>query len=481
MPERRQRRFPNIRFLPWLMLVAIGIAYSSTIVGPMGMHYVPMDQESAWLTFVVRATVWVNNGSDQRADWMGNLCMLIPFGCLLTAVIAPRRGAGPFTMLVALLLSTVFILAVKYAQLYFPPRTVTLNYMVAQVMGATIGIALFGLSHAHLVRLAWRRAGGARETLRTLLIVYMTAIFVFLLMPLDFALSADDLSYQWDRVPAGLLLLPGAGRSSIIQAALLATSALAMVPCGMLMVLAPRSRNRPFRAALAHGIAWQTAVFLLSLFVLSATPTLIALPVRIIGTAVGIRIMHWVIRQDPIALRQLLARWSWLAIPPYLFLLASVNGLVSTHWLSIDEARAAVHWLGLLPLYDYYIVSKADAAKNIVAHTVMYLPVGLLVWVRGSRPSLAFLLALLLAAVVETGRYFRPGLEGDINDVVLAAFAAMLTAELMPAVWHMLASVTLPHLVSNPAQGPGWRERAAAARLLEARAKRGADAEVENY
>ena len=176
-----------------------------------------------------------------------------------------------------------------------------------------------------------------------------------------------------------------------------------------------------------------------------------------------------------------MARWSLLPVPIYLVLLASVNGLVSRHWLSLDDAIAAHYPLGLLPLFNLYIVTKAAAAKNIVAHLVMYAPLGLLAWARGIRPHWAFCWALLLATAVEACRFFRPGLQGDVNDIAVAAFTALLTAKLMPSVWHMLEAITLPRLVRVTAHGLGWRERAAAARLREATVKSTPDAEVENF
>jgi len=53
----------------------------------------------------------------------------------------------------------------KFGQLYFPPRTVTLNYITAQSLGAILGVVLFQLSHTTLYpRLAaqWRVAGELR-------------------------------------------------------------------------------------------------------------------------------------------------------------------------------------------------------------------------------------------------------------------------------------------------------------------------------
>ena len=215
MPDRRTRRSSNMHFLPWLLLYSLMVAYGSTVIGPKGINYVPMDPSDALREFTKRAFVWVNNGSDQRADWMGNLAMFVPFGFMMLGSVAPRlnRGIGAsIATFVAFLLSVVFLMGVKYAQLFFPPRTVTLNYMVAQASGALIGIVLYQLAHNQLVRLLWRRAGGYRETLRSLLWLYCAALCVFLLMPLDFALSLDDLMVRVDRVPTLLFHITGEGR-----------------------------------------------------------------------------------------------------------------------------------------------------------------------------------------------------------------------------------------------------------------------------
>jgi hypothetical protein len=68
------------------------------------------------------------------------------------------------------------------------------------------------------------------------------------------------------------------------------------------------------------------------------------------------------------------------------------------------------------------------------------MPVGILLWLRYGEPGVrrAFGVAALLSLVVEVARYFRPGLEGDPNAVVVGGLAAALAARLMPAVWSML-------------------------------------------
>ena len=53
------------------LLYAVLIVYGSTIIGPAGMNYVPLDSTEALHRLL--AMPLVNNDSSQRSDWMGNL------------------------------------------------------------------------------------------------------------------------------------------------------------------------------------------------------------------------------------------------------------------------------------------------------------------------------------------------------------------------------------------------------------------------
>lgn len=439
------------RFLPWALVCALLIAYSSTVVGPTGLNFVPLDPAGAWREFLARALTWVSLGSDQRADWVGNLLLYVPFGFLLAGVTAPgpdadrSRLAAIGAACVAFMLALAFVLAVKFAQLFFPPRTVMLNYVVAQGVGAAIGILAFALARARTGRPLWRGLGSPRENLRLALGLYAAAMVVFVLMPLDFALGTEDLRVQLARLPDIVSAVPGAGRPLPVRAALLVAGAVAMAPLGVLLVLGPGGRNRSTAVATAWGFGAMLLLLALAALLVSGTPALVSVPIRTAGIAAGAWSLRWFQRQDIDRLLFTLRRLSVWAIAPYLLLLLAVNGLLSTQWQTPAEAAEAIYLLGLLPLFDYYIVSKAAAAANIVAHAVMYAPIGVFVWLNGARQATAAVAALLLALAVEAGRYLRPGLEGDVNAVAVAALAAWLTARAMPAFWRLIKDVARAH------------------------------------
>jgi VanZ family protein len=431
-------------------LYALLIVYASTVIGPTGLNFVPMDPAEA-LTRLLAVHI-VDNGSDQRADWVGNMMMLVPLGFLLAGAFSRRPSGGrvgltPAGAVLALLIAFAFIVAVKYAQLFFPPRTVTLNYIIAQSSGAVIGVGLFGLLGPTLGGLG--QPDQPLKSLRLLLWLYAGALVIFLLEPLDFALNAEDLASRFDALPATITAISGEGRPPFVRAAILMASVLAFVPVGMLLTLRGGDRPRVGRSAAeaaALGLCCTALIYALTALTLSGSPTLIAVPMRTAGVALGAMGMHALTRWDAAAIRRVLVRLTPLAIPAYLAALAVVNGLASRHWTTPEAGFAGIGPRNLIPLYNYYIVSKAQAASSLAAHALMYAPVGVFAWllVRGGGRGVAAVAGLLLAAVIEGGRLLRPGLQPDINAIPLAALSAWVAAAIMPDLWRMLEAIARP-------------------------------------
>jgi len=443
--KRTPLPLPSHRHYGWFGLgYAVLALYSSTVIGPTGLHFVSLDPVEAFHHFL--GTRFVASGSDQRADWMGNLLMLVPFGFLVAGMIWPRRAALRLLAAIGtMLICMAVILAIKYLQLFFPPRTVTLNYIVAQGVGAAIGCAGFAVWQERIGPSVSRR--NPIVALVLVLRLYFAALLVFLLMPLDFALNPEDLWAQAARLPDTVQALPGADRPLAVRVMLIAAASAAFIPVGMLSVLVRTGVYRVRRGLLAvtvRGLAITTGIFVVSTSVMGAAPIMGSILYRTAGVVAGAAMLRWLTRQDATRLRHILRGLVPWMIPPYLLALLLVNRLLSLHWLSPAGAIEQAHPRSFLPLFDYYIVSKADAAKNIVAHAVMYLPIGAGLWLRDPEPRGvrgAFWLAALLSFAVELGRCFRPNMQGDVNAVVLAGLSAMAAAGLMPIVWSMLATL----------------------------------------
>jgi VanZ family protein len=434
------------------LLYALLIAYASTVIGPLGFNYVPIDPHEA-LSRLIHIP-YVENGSDQRSDWMGNLAMLVPMGFLLTGFLSPRHRLSVTGAIAALILCAAFILAVKYAQLFFPPRTVSLNYVIAQSVGALCGVILFGGLRDHLAALS--RESHPLETLRLILAIYTALVLLFFLTPLDFALNARDLAVQLDRLPDSFTAITGDGRPTVVRAVLIVADIVAMMPAGALLTFMGRPRlfiGRSTAAATGLGFLAMFAVYALTILVISGAPSLPAVAFRTLGVALGASTMRALTRQSAESVRHGVAMWVPWIVPIYLLGLAAVNGLLSSDWTTPEAGYAAMGQRSLFPLYNYYIVSKSSAAKNIAAHVVMYAPIGVMVWLRAKHDGgrgVAFVLASLLSLAVEFGRLLRPGLEGDINAVPLAGISAWAAAAAMPAVWRIVGAVAIGRGIPLP-------------------------------
>ena len=435
----------NIRFRRGLaraaLLYALAIAYVSLVLGPDGFNFVPLTVEDAWKAFL--AMPYFANDSDQRADWVSNLLMLVPLGFTLAGALWPSERSALRLMSAAGTLAGcgVFVLAVKFAQLYFPPRTVSLNYVIAQFIGSLAGVILYWATDRVAGRFAGRYEVSWRNALMGALAVYSAALVLFWMFPLDFVVSGADLRARIGELPDILLSWPGEGRPIFHRIILVIAGALISVPIGMLLVVGGcRSAGR----LLAAGFMIVTAAFVPTLFVMNAAPSLWAIAYRTAAVCAGGAVMVQLERADLARLRSAAARFVAPAVLPYLALVIYVNGLITPQWLTPREALSTLDVNGLLPFYHYYIVSKAHALQSAVVHAATFAPIGVMIWLRfdnrGGSAAWAAALGLLFSLAIEIGRWFKPGLQPDFSDCIVAAAAAALSVKALPYLWTMLES-----------------------------------------
>src|SRR5271166_2032998 len=353
MAERRPALDRRARFAGWAIAYAVAIAYVSLVLGPIGLNFVPLDPALAWREML--ATPYLINGSDQRADWVANLLMLIPLGVVATGMFWPRQqrlrwlAAGA-----AFCCCLVLVVAVKYLQLFFPPRTVSLNYIAAQSLGSLVGVALFWMSSDRLFSISRGISGQGRRPLLIACGIYAVALLLFYLFPFDFALSAEDFRERTAVLPHMLQSWTGEGRSTPLRVLLVLADTAATVPLGVMLALMSRRRS-VFGIAVA-GFVMMCVVTVLTMLVLTAAPSLPALFYRTVGIVAGAAMVRWLEGQDPVRWRNLLARLVPLMILPYVLAVAFASDLLSPHWRTVPDALAALDKFGLLPFYHHYIV-----------------------------------------------------------------------------------------------------------------------------
>jgi VanZ family protein len=412
-----------------------------------------LDPAEAWKTF--RATQFFDNGSDQRPDWIANLLLTMPLGFFAGGFAMSRRDTASRVpgVVLALLLCLTVVFAVKYAQLFFPPRTVSLNYIVAQSLGVCIGTVAFPMIHAKAPVLA---ALDDRARLKLLLDLSIAGFVAFALFPFDIVLSASDLTERLSELARSLMAQPWPERSTVMRGILAAAAVASAIPVGMRLAMRRDKPSLP-RVALV-GTGWMLLLLAVSALMLSTNASLATLALRVLGLVAGASVLRWLQSQDLERGRLALARLVPLLAVAYLLLLAYVQDLLQPHWRTPAEALAELDPRAMLPLWHYYIVTKVHAAQDLAAHAAMYAPIGVMAWLRAGHGRggawKVGLLAALLALFVEAARGLLPGREPDPDAVIVAALAAALAFRACPAVWRLLASVSATPAIPRPRLPP---------------------------
>ncbi len=406
------------------LLYAAFVVYGSL----MPFDYRPRPIPEALAAF--EAIPYLELGVASRADWVANILLYIPLA--FTAMAAWSVAAGRRRWLVppgAVLVAGACValaVAVEFAQLFFPPRTVSQNDLIAESIGTAIGIALwFGAGPRLLALLQGLRSGGAVAH-RALLALYVLAYFALAFFPFDLLVSRQELADKLadpTRVAWGVA---GSCGGALVCTVKLGTELLIAAPIGALLALAlPRLG---LGAAIAVGLALGAVVEAGQLLLASGVTQGVSVLTRAAGLAWGLVLQH-TLRLDWLERHARAVRWAVFgAVPAYLVLLLVLNGFtgaVESGW----AAAAKLEGTRFLPFYYHYFTTETEAMWSLLANGAAYAVVGVGLWLlrpRASRAGRAAALAAALAAVVETVKLFVPGEKPDPTNVLIAAAAAAL-------------------------------------------------------
>ncbi|MCC6202773.1 MAG: VanZ family protein, partial [Gammaproteobacteria bacterium] len=427
------------------ILAGCGALYLGAIVygSLIPFEYRALDGAEAWQRFLqIR---YLDLGIGSRADWIANILLYLPFGLLLCALFS-RFAAARRTALLAIT-PTVAIgiasaIAIEYAQVFFAPRTVSLNDLLAETIGTLLGAVLYRSHPARIVGqwLVHLREDPTRRLHRALLL-YAIAYVGLNLFPFDFVLSPEELRWKLANPAQGWLFAP----------AVLAKPARAMarsivelgvtMPLGMLVAMQFGLTRRRWRGTalawgLVLGIGCETAQLLLASGVSQGASVL----ARVLGVLAGARIALARASWEPsgifsgfsaVRLPRWLATAVALSVVPYLLAVVTVTGWFDAPWHSPLQGWARMEPRMFLPFFFHYFTTEAMALTSLLANAAMYAPLAVGLWLhaharRMQPPGLVPTLALVvpIALLVEAGKLCVPGRHPDPTNLLIAAAAA---------------------------------------------------------
>ncbi|MFO1428934.1 MAG: VanZ family protein [Candidatus Competibacteraceae bacterium] len=404
----------------------------------------------AWETFL--KTPYFRIGAEGRADWVANLLIYIPpafFLCGASGIHKPK-GRSFLGFFIALSLCGMVAVGVEFTQLYFPPRTVSLNDLLAEFIGTLLGIFLWYLCGKRLYNYWQSVYTGGPHAVKAAVILYVSTYLIICLFPYDFIVSSAELRTKFDSDAVGIFLA-GLGCDSSLRCVIKQlTEILISMPLGILLAwLWGVDKPTTLRRVLFTGFIIGSGIELIQLLEISGISQGISVLNRILGMGLGCwllqRLKKQPLRIAPVAVKFFLI----LLLPPYLLLLARLNGGFSQAWLSWGEARRQLATLQWLPFYYHYFSTETNAMASLVLIACSYAPLGLGLWLWRGRPGRAgyWLLPMLpaggCALLIEAGKLFL-SLRPDPTNILIAACSASLVYSIAAWMQRWNQTTTVP-------------------------------------
>ncbi len=370
---------------------------------------------------------WYNLEIYNRADWVANLILYVPVGFFAYGATSRLKFGGA---ILTALLGVSLAVCIEFLQIWVAPRTVSFNDMIAEIAGAAIGMAGWGLWGKRIVRSVHDTLAGGHRTLTAGFGLYLLLYLFIALFPYDFFISADEIATRLaDR--SALVWAPENFFSIRGLASLILKTAL-MLPLGMACKLVWR---QGVGTAILAAFALTSGIEALQWLEYSGRVEASSFAVAMLGAALGHQITDS-LPQIILRLTPWLKAGVWLTAPIYLAILPVLRG-----WHfgfagqgKIEAVLASMQWT---PFYYYYFTSEQQAFASLMSVAVSYAPLGAFIWaiqsLKGKAPGAtsalgySAFLAVAFSGLVEAGGLITTALRPDLTNIMIAAGAVMFT------------------------------------------------------
>lgn len=416
------------RQLGWLLLAwAVFITYGSWVP----LNFQARDPAQAWTTLWQWTAAGAMQG--QRLDTAVNMLLTVPLGFGLALLWAGPGARAPLLMRIAIVLLVLPLsLTLELGQGFLPSRSESLGDVLAQTVGTLVGLGLHTVFGAQVqARLAGLGlALDSQSRAAHLLHLYLVALLLFAVMPLDLTLDVGELYRKWR--DGRVIWLPfGATRPSIADFIYeILTDVLLWVPVGVLWRLdAPR---RTLASIVARAAWLALAIEGVQLLVLSrvsdVTDVLLSAAGAGLGAGLVLPALHrW--SSDPTIRR----RACGVGLLVWLLTVVMIYGWPFAWRWPPDVGQAFAGAFGRIPFLTYFQRNEFGALNEILRKLLVFLPGGLLLrlWLSARAqpsfgPSTAPLWLLAgLAVVMEAMQVLLVDRVADLTDALLAMAGAV--------------------------------------------------------
>jgi glycopeptide antibiotics resistance protein len=421
---------PTLFFLALLYLVFV--IYGSLV--PLHFHAQP------WADAVTRfrAIPYLNLGMGSRADWVANILLFIPlaffwFGTMWSRGLLAKSLAA----LVVLAAGVALSVGIEFTQIFFPPRTVSINDIIAESIGTVIGVVGWCVFGARLSSwyVDWRRIKEPATFAERLAWAYVAAVYIYGVLPLDLTISVVEFFHKWREGRVNLIpfaTLPSEPSLAIYNVMM---DALMWVPPAFLWGISGKRSSLRVWGMIIGGAA---LLEVLQLFVYSRVTDVTEVLTAALGGSVGVFLgLKYVAGMRPgNEIKRSTATSDIIkTLLPLGLALSWMIGLAVLFWYPFhfrtDSAflRERLHgFMTRVPFEAYYYGTEYRAATEVLHKVLFFIPLGaILAWFvsrlrwmwRGYATLLSMVLIACAALVIVVGRLALPEKNPDSIDIIL--------------------------------------------------------------
>ncbi len=276
---------------PRILLTMVALAYLLFVLygSFVPLRISPLSFPDAILAF--RNAPWLDMRTGHRSDWVANVLLFVPLACLWLGAVWPRRSTFRALASIAVFVACAGLaVSIEFTQVYFPSRTVSLNDMAAETIGAGLGVAAWWMFGGALTAQIVTGALMLRTTswVERVLGIYLCGLVLWALLPLDLTLSPVEMYTKYKT--GNLILTPflfhqatwGATASGFLP------EIARWIPVGL---LCRQLRSRAtFATQLGTAVGIAAAVEVLQLFVSTRVADVNDILAAGLGAAIGNRL-----------------------------------------------------------------------------------------------------------------------------------------------------------------------------------------------
>ncbi len=425
--------------MPRRRLIYVGLIYLAFVVYgslvPLDFRYRPFAE--AWRAFSTMR--YLQLGIESRADWVANILLMIPLSFVWLGVLWRRRKPGLQVLSMLFILAACIALSIfiEFVQIYFPPRTVSINDIAAETLGALLGVISWVFLGPGIMK--WLgdlpAARGTAQISRRLLYLYLFGFFFYNLLPFDLTLSLADLYDKWragriNVIPFGFQFKQP---SEMLYA--LTTDIVLWAPIGFLWRM---SSSRPAFNIWIYSILCAVLLEFMQIFVFTRVSDSADIISAALGTALGL-VAALNLRVAPSEITPAKTakenrRGAYLSLGAAIAWLAVI---VAVFWYPFnfhtEREFLTQRWelFNKVPFKAYYFGTEYRAATEVLHKTLFFFPLGVLFGVAALQLPItvwrrifvvgATLFLIAAGLGIELGQLSLPGKNADTTDWFLQA------------------------------------------------------------